>query len=94
MYAHNINLNLKSEEKIKTFSGGIFSILTLIISFFVTYLFRKDLYYRTNPKSLTEIKSPLNQTYLKIQDLEVAWRFEDNLGAELNITNIIYIFTF
>ena len=90
IYSNNINLNLKGEEKIKSFSGGILSILTLVLSFFVSYLFGEDFYYRINPKSITEIVSPLEFTYSPVKDLQIAWRIEDDSGLEINLTNIIF----
>ena len=35
---------------------------------FITFLLGKDFYYRTNPNTLTETVSPIDLTYLPIQD--------------------------
>ena len=90
IYSSNINFYFNGQEKVRTISGGILSLVTLIITFFITFIFGKDFYYRINPKTTSEIVFPSNFPVANLSEFQIIWRLEDYSTNTINFTDILY----
>ena len=68
------------------------TIIIFFLSILLIYCLGQDFIYRNNPLAL---EATANRDYLYILNLTTndyisAWRIEDNVGNEVNITNILY----
>lgn len=85
IFGENIYFQFNKKEKLKTTTGGIFTLITILMGFAISFLFGKDFYLRTNPQLTKNIISPSKNPSFKLsnKNLTIPYRIEDNSGRPI-----------
>jgi hypothetical protein len=93
LYGTNFQFNIFNKNKFKTMIGGFLTLICFILVILFSFFLGSDFFYKTNPKIITENIIPQESPkplLLTPENLVIGWRFSDNNGASVDITNKIY----
>ncbi len=93
MYGTIFEFTIFKKSKFKTFTGGIFTLMSLTTILVFVYLFGKDFFLRENPSVLFHEMHPDNYpppVNLNKENFTIAWRLSDDDGEPVNFTNLFY----
>jgi len=91
LFGISYNFQLDSQEKYKTFTGGIASLIFYLITAVLFFGFGQNLYNRKNPKvSFSSEITTYQQKQLSNKNFTLAFRVEDQNGIIQNNNSIIF----
>ncbi len=91
LFGLSYSFQLNSEEKYKTFSGGVISIIFYLITVILFVGFGRNMYNRKNPKvSFSSEITNYEKTQLSNRNFTLAFRVEDNSGIQLTNRSVLF----
>ena len=92
IFGSNFSFLIFNESLLHTKFSFLLSILIFITSFIMLFFFSQDFFYRKNPQTLQSkgTRDYINIINLNPQQYISAWRIEDSIDNEVNVTNIFY----
>jgi hypothetical protein len=83
IFGSSIKVNYKGQNKLKTYFGGILTILLIIGSIILVYYMGKEIIVKNNPNLIfTKIQRNISDVYLK--DLPIFFDFLDSKGVPID----------
>jgi len=91
LFGISYNFQFDSQEKYKTFTGGVISILFYLITVVLFVGFGRNMYNRKNPKvSFSSDITNYEKTLIANKNFTLAFRVEDILGIQITNSSILF----
>jgi len=91
LFGISYNFQLDSQEKYKTFTGGVISVLFYLITIVLFVSFGSNMYNRRNPQvSFSSEITNYKKTQLSNKNFTLPFRVEDAVGIQVTNSSILY----